>query len=94
MRYKDVIRKFEYPSKTSTKIYTCIIQRDGTISCNCKGWCNHVYEEPIDENERPVSWSGSKYRSVYRRCKHTKDASQALKLIEDTSKEIGIELDI
>jgi len=31
--------RWEFPSSSSSKIYTTMRHEDGHLSCNCPGWC-------------------------------------------------------
>ena len=43
MSKKTVIRSFQFRSSSNPSlIHTTLLYADGSASCNCKGWANHV----------------------------------------------------
>ncbi len=46
MSKKTVIRSFQFRSSSNPSlIHTALLFSDGTASCNCKGWANHVAQD-------------------------------------------------
>ena len=97
IRVTDVIRKYEYPSKSnpSNPPYVCVLFKSGRTACNCPGWTRRTQEtgEPWQEVGIELghrAWNGKLFRS----CRHTADAHAASQMIADKSAEVGFELDI
>jgi hypothetical protein len=43
---KTIVKSFQFRSKSDASIvYSTLIFQDGTVSCNCAGWCKRVADD-------------------------------------------------